>query len=114
MRRSSLPEVLEELVSGNRLAPEDSKRILKAPRFSFDIRELLYYLAALIVTVGVVRLVVVIFSDCCTVLGGIGFCRRCVASATRARLGGASWRSHRITGSTFVFHCHWCAVERAG
>jgi hypothetical protein len=66
MRRSSLPEVLEELVSENRLAPEDSKRILKAPRFSFDVRELLYYLAALIVTVGVVRLVVVIFSDAST------------------------------------------------
>ena len=66
MRRSSLPEVLEELVSENRLAPEDSKRILKAPRFSFDVRELLYYLAALIMTVGVVRLVVVIFSDAST------------------------------------------------
>ncbi len=66
MRRPSLPDVLEELVSGNRLSPEDSKRILKAPRFSFDVRELLYYLAALIMTVGVVRLVVVIFSDAST------------------------------------------------
>lgn len=66
MRRPSLPDVLEELVSGNHLSPEDSKRILKAPRFSFDVRELLYYLAALIVTVGVVRLVVVIFSDAST------------------------------------------------
>lgn len=66
MRRSSLPEVLSELVSEKQISPEQSKRILEAPRFSFDARELLYYLAGLIVTVGVVRLVVVIFSDAST------------------------------------------------
>ena len=92
MRRSSLPEVLEELVSGNRLAPEDSKRILKAPRFSFDIRELLYYLAALIVTVGVVRLVVVIFSDASTMA--------VIAALYLAALvfAAVAWRLQRVQG----------------
>ena len=92
MRRSSLPEVLEELVSGNRLALEDSKRILKAPRFSFDVRELLYYLAALIVTVGVVRLVVVIFSDASTMA--------VIAALYLAALvfAAVAWRLQRVQG----------------
>ena len=92
MRRPSLPDVLEELVSGNRLSPEDSKRILKAPRFSFDVRELLYYLAALIMTVGVVRLVVVIFSDASTMA--------VIAALYLAALvfAALAWRLQRVQG----------------
>ncbi len=63
MGRKSQSQVLEALVASGRMSAAEADEILAAPRISFAVRELLYYLAALIVTVGVVRLVIVIFSD---------------------------------------------------
>ena len=63
MGRQSQSQLVDSLVANGRLSEIEADQILSAPRISFAVRELLYYLAALIVTVGVVRLVIVVFSD---------------------------------------------------
>ena len=55
--------ILDGLVSAGRLTPEEGAEIAHAPEWSLTVRELVSYLASLIMFVGVMRLVVVAFED---------------------------------------------------
>lgn len=55
--------ILDELVGSGRLSPEEASEVAHAPEWSLTVRELVSYLAALIMFVGVMRLVVVAFED---------------------------------------------------
>lgn len=56
-------QVIDELVERGRLSPTEAERIREAPPFVLAPREIVSYLAALIIGVGVVRLVVAVFED---------------------------------------------------
>jgi len=62
-QRVSLPETLNDHVSSGVLTEEQALHILHAPRWSYTPRELLSYLAALIITVGVIRTVAAALVD---------------------------------------------------
>lgn len=62
-QRVSLPETLNNHVSSGVLTEEQALHILHAPRWSYTPRELLSYLAALIITVGVIRTVAAALVD---------------------------------------------------
>ena len=55
--------ILDDLVASGRLSTEEAGEIAHAPEWSLTVRELVSYLAALIMFVGVMRLVVVAFED---------------------------------------------------
>lgn len=56
-------EIVEKLVADRRLSHEEGDDILHAPRLVLSFRETVGYLAAVIILVGVVRLVVALFED---------------------------------------------------
>jgi len=56
-------ELLDELVAGGVLSTQQADDIEYAPRWSFSIRELVTYLASLIIAAGVVRLLALAFRD---------------------------------------------------
>lgn len=81
--------ILDELVGSGRLSPEEAGEVAHAPEWSFTVRELMSYLAALIMFVGVVRLVVVAFQD---------VSQRSIGAALAlagAALGAAAWKLPR-------------------
>lgn len=56
-------QILEQLVVEQKLSQEQADSIYYAPRFSFSIRELVTYLAGLIIATGVVRVIAFAFED---------------------------------------------------
>jgi len=56
-------QILEKLVIEQRLTQEQADDIYYAPRFSFSIRELVTYLAGLIIATGVIRVIAFAFED---------------------------------------------------
>lgn len=56
-------EVIDRMVSSRRISQTEADEILEAPRFKIMWRELLSYLAVLIIGVGLVRLVVALFEE---------------------------------------------------
>lgn len=55
--------ILDDLVASGRLSTDEAGEVAHAPEWSLTVRELVSYLAALIMFVGVMRLVVVAFED---------------------------------------------------
>lgn len=62
-QRKSQNEVLDELVARGTITEEQACEIADAPQWSFSFRELMTYLASLIIAVGVIRLLAVAFDD---------------------------------------------------
>ena len=56
-------QILEQLVTEQKLSQQLADDIYYAPRFSFSIRELVSYLAGLIIATGVIRVIAVAFED---------------------------------------------------
>ena len=56
-------QILGELVESGRLTDEESRRISSAPVWQFSVRELVGYLAGLIIAAGVVQIIAVVFQD---------------------------------------------------
>lgn len=56
-------ELLDDLVAQGRISADEADEIATAPVLSFSMRELLSYLAGLIIAVGVVRILAVAFQD---------------------------------------------------
>ena len=55
--------ILDDLVASGRLTEDEASGVAHAPEWSLTVRELVSYLAALIMFVGVMRLVIVAFED---------------------------------------------------
>ena len=79
-------EMLEDLVTQGVLTDSTAKEIEHAPKWSFSIRELVSYLASIIIAVGVVRILAVAFEDASE--GAISAALYVVALGT----GVASWK----------------------
>ena len=62
-RDQTLGEYLDALVGSGRLSTEEARHIRTASRWRLEAREVLTYLGAAIVGVGVVRLVIAVFED---------------------------------------------------
>ena len=62
-QRKSQNEVLDNLVAQGTISEEQACEIADAPQWSFSIRELVTYLAALIIAVGVIRILAIAFED---------------------------------------------------
>ena len=62
-QRKSQNEVLDELVAQGTITEEQACEIADAPLWSFSVRELVTYLAALIIAVGVIRILAIAFQD---------------------------------------------------
>lgn len=63
MARPTQRHVLADLVSAGRLTSAEAESVASAPRMSLPVREIVSYLAGLIVLVGVVRLIVAVLED---------------------------------------------------
>lgn len=79
-------EMLDGLVDRGAITEDQAKDIMSAPRWSFSIRELVSYLAALIIAAGVVRLLAYALKDAS--VGTIAVALYVLAAA----LGAASWK----------------------
>jgi hypothetical protein len=62
-QRKSRDEVLDDFVAQGVISEEQAFAISEAPQWSFSARELLTYLAALIIAVGVIRILAIAFQD---------------------------------------------------
>ncbi len=62
-QRKSQNEVLDELVAHGIITEQQACEIADAPQWSFSVRELVTYLAALIIAVGVIRILGIAFQD---------------------------------------------------
>ena len=62
-QRKSRNEVLDEFVAQGVLTEEQACDIADAPQWSFTVRELITYLAALIIAVGVIRILAIALQD---------------------------------------------------
>ncbi len=62
-QRKSQNEVLDELVAQGTITEQQACEIADAPLWSFSVRELVTYLASLIIAVGVVRILAIAFED---------------------------------------------------
>ncbi|MGA0862523.1 MAG: hypothetical protein ACO3RB_01385 [Ilumatobacteraceae bacterium] len=56
-------QILDELVQSNRLTDDEARRISAAPIWSLSVRELVGYLAGLIIAAGTVQIIAVVFQD---------------------------------------------------
>ena len=63
MTRLNQRAVLDELVERGRLSKSEAETVTAAPRFTLPVREIVSYLAGLIVLVGVIRLISAVFED---------------------------------------------------
>lgn len=63
MTRTNQRSVLESLVNAGRLTQVEADSVASAPRFTLAVREIVSYLAGLIVLVGVIRLIVAVLED---------------------------------------------------
>ena len=62
-QRKSQNEVLDDLVAQGTITELQASEIAGAPQWSFSVRELVTYLAALIIAVGVIRILAIAFED---------------------------------------------------
>lgn len=62
-QRKSQNEVLDELVGRGTITEQQACEIADAPQWSFSVRELITYLASLIIAVGVIRILAIAFQD---------------------------------------------------
>lgn len=62
-QRKSQNEVLDDLVAQGTISEKQACDIADAPQWSFSIRELVTYLASLIIAVGVIRILAIAFQD---------------------------------------------------
>ena len=62
-QRKSQNEVLDELVARGTITEQQACEIADAPQWSFSVRELIAYLASLIIAVGVIRILAIAFQD---------------------------------------------------
>ncbi len=93
MARSPQRTVLTDLVDRGRLTREEADSIAEAPRFTLPVREIVSYLAGLIVLVGIIRLIAAVLEDASEI--AIAAVLYVVSVVT----GGFSWRLHTRTGA---------------
>jgi hypothetical protein len=62
-QRKSRDEVLDDFVAQGVITEQQATEIAEAPQWSFSVRELLTYLAAIIIAVGVIRILAIAFQD---------------------------------------------------
>lgn len=62
-QRKSQNQVLDDLVARGTITEQQACEIADAPLWSFSVRELVTYLAALIIAVGVIRILAIAFQD---------------------------------------------------
>lgn len=93
MARTPQRTVVADLVTRGRLTESEAESITSAPRFSLPIREIISYLAGLIVLVGVVRLIAAVLEDASEI--AIASVLYIVALVT----GAFAWRLHERTGA---------------
>ena len=97
-QRKSLTHTLNDLVKAGVLSSEQSEDIAHAPRWSYTPRELLSYLAALIITVGVVRTVAAALVDVSeTAIATLLYLLAFVTGAVSVRLRGKSDIQSRVS-----------------
>lgn len=94
-QRKSQNEVLDELVLQGTITEEQACEIADAPHWSFSARELVTYLAALIISVGVIRILAIAFEDASE--GAIVTALYIVSVATAF----ASWK---LSGGSVIRH----------
>lgn len=85
-QRKTLNEVLDDLIATGKLTETQADDIASAPRITFSMRELVSYLASLIIMVGVVRVIGVAFEDASAMTVSTALYVLC------ALTGVASWR----------------------
>jgi hypothetical protein len=93
MPRNNQRTVLADLVDRGRLSAEEADSVSSAPRFILPVREIVSYLAGLIILVGVIRLVAAVMEDASEI--AIAAVLYIVALIT----GVLSWRLHRRPGA---------------
>lgn len=93
MARTNQRSVLADLVTKGRLTQIEADSVASAPRFTLPIREIVSYLAGLIVLVGVVRLIAAVLEDASEI--AIAAVLYVVAVVT----GGLAWRLRSRTGA---------------
>lgn len=93
MTRTTQQAVLSDLVSAGRLTQSEADSIASAPRFTLPVREIVSYLAGLIVLVGVIRLIAAVLEDASEI--AIAAVLYVVAVIT----GGFAWRLRAKTGA---------------
>lgn len=93
MPRTTQQTVLTELVDAGRITQAEAESIGSAPRFSLPVREIVSYLAGLIVLVGVIRLIAAVLEDASEI--AIASVLYIVALGA----GGLSWRLRSRTGA---------------
>ena len=97
-QRVSLSETLNNHVSSGVLTEEQALHILHAPRWSYTPRELLSYLAALIITVGVIRTVAAALVDVSkTAIAALLYLLAFVTGVVSVRLRGKSDIQSRVS-----------------
>jgi hypothetical protein len=97
-QRKSLTHTLNDLVKAGVLSSEQSEDIAHAPRWSYTPRELLSYLAALIITVGVIRTVAAALVDVSeTAIATLLYLLALVTGAVSVRLRGKSDIQSRVS-----------------
>lgn len=85
--------VLADLVDRGRLSQPEADSIASAPRFILSVREIVSYLAGLIVLVGVIRLIAAVLEDASKI--AIAAVLYVVALIT----GGSAWKLHPRSGA---------------
>lgn len=93
MSRANQRTVLADFVESGRLTQTEADGIAAAPRFTLPIREIVSYLAGLIVLVGVIRLIAAVLEDASEI--AIAAVLYVVALIT----GGLAWKIHKRTGA---------------
>lgn len=93
MARTNQRTVLADLVTRGRLTQSEADAIGSAPRFTLPIREIVSYLAGLIVLVGVIRLIAAVLEDASKI--AIAAVLYVVAAIT----GVLSWKLHPRRGA---------------
>jgi hypothetical protein len=97
-QRKSLTHTLNDLVEAGVLSSEQSEEIAHAPRWSYTPRELLSYLAALIITVGIIRTVAAALVDVSeTAIATLLYLLAFVTGAVSVRLRGKSDIQSRVS-----------------
>ncbi len=93
MTRTTQRTVLSDLVTAGRITRSEADTIASAPRFTLPVREIVSYLAGLIVLVGVIRLIAAVLEDASEI--AIAAVLYVVAVIT----GGFAWRLRTKTGA---------------
>ena len=97
-QRKSLANTLNDLIESGVLSTKQSEEILHAPRWSYTPRELLSYLAALIIAVGVIRTVAAALVDVSeTAIATLLYLLALVTGAVSVRLRGKSDIQSRVS-----------------